>query len=81
MQTTALKEKVPWPQKKTQATHIGDTSGVLGSGDQGTLDCRALQNLIFIKQLLLRAGNELTFLTHRNRPKRLGKMSTQRHMS
>lgn len=45
------------------ATHIGDTSDAPGSGEQGTLHYKALQNLFFTRPLLPRAGDVVPFLT------------------
>lgn len=52
-----------------------------GSGEQGTLHCRALQDRFFRRSLLSRSGDWLTFLTHRNRPRELLKMRRERIMS
>ena len=41
--------------------HIGETPEVPGSGEEGTLRCRALQDLFFIRPLLSRAGDIADF--------------------
>ena len=47
-----LKEKLLRHNSRTQTTHIRHSPKVPGSGDQGTLYCRALQDLFFMKPLL-----------------------------
>lgn len=41
--------------------HMGDTPEVPGSGEQGTLHHRALQNLFFINPLVSRTGDIADF--------------------
>ena len=76
---TGLKTNVAQPNSRVHATHIADIPEVPGPGKQGTLHYRAPQDLFFIKPLLARAEDELTFPTHRNRD--LDKMKRQRNMS
>ena len=64
---------------RMQATHIGDSLEVPGSGEEGTLHCRALQELFFIKSLFSRAEKYLTFLTQRNRHREIEKIKRQRN--
>lgn len=44
-----------------KATHTGDTLKALGPGELGTLHCRALQDLSFIRPLLSREDNVADF--------------------
>ena len=45
---------------RVHATHTGDIPEAQGSGEQGTLHCRALQDF-FIKPLLSRVGDTANF--------------------
>lgn len=47
---------------RAYTTHIEDTLKTPGSGAQGTLYCRALQDLFFTRPLLARAGDIDNFL-------------------
>ena len=61
-------------------THTGDTPEVPGPGEQGALHCRELQDLLFKRPLLSRAGDIADFPKHRNRGRDLDKMRRQRDM-
>ena len=47
--------------RRAQAIRIGDTAEAPGSGEQGTLHCRALQDLVLIRPLHSRAGDVADF--------------------
>ena len=49
-----LKANAVQLQGRAHMTHIGDTPEAPGSGERGTLHCRALQDLFFIRSILAR---------------------------
>ena len=51
---------------RMHATYIGETPEAPSSGEQGTLHCRAQQDLFFIRTLLARAGYVAVFLNINN---------------
>lgn len=61
LQMTELKEKHSKHNIRECATHIEDTSEMPGSGEQGALHYRALQDHFFIRPLLLRVGDVIVF--------------------
>ena len=64
-----------------QETHIEDSAKVPVSGEQKTLDCRALQDLFFIKPPLSRAEDITDFPNTEKETQRGRKMRIQRNMS
>ena len=60
---------------------MGEAPEVPGSGEEGTLHCRALQDLFFIRPYFQEQETQVTFLTHRNRYRKLDKMRKQKNMS
>ena len=74
-----------WTERKsdsdtTQATQTGDSPEVPGSGEQGTLYCRAVQDLFFMKPLLSRAEGVADF-PNKEKLTQIDKMRKQRNMS
>lgn len=61
-------------------THIGYSTEGPGSGKQGTLHSRALQDLFFIKSLLSRTEETTDFL-NTQRHREADKMRRQRNLS
>lgn len=59
MKMSGLKEKVTQTQHKQHK--IGDSPEVPGSGEQGTLNCKVLQDLFLMKPLLSRAEGVADF--------------------
>lgn len=64
---TELKANGLSQNSRAHTIHIGNTPGAPGSGEEGTLYCRALQDYSQKQETLL------TFRTHRNRHKKLEK--------
>lgn len=60
MEVTRLKAKEAQPHQ-VHTTHIGNTPEIPDSDEQGTLPCGSLQDLFFIRLLLLRAGDIVDF--------------------
>ena len=78
---TGLKAKgLSHNKAHTTQEHTGDTPEAPGSGEQGTLHCRALRDLFFIRSAPSRAGDVVDF-PNRNRHTELDKMWRQRNMS
>ena len=46
---------------RAHSVHIGDIPETSSSGEQGTLHCRVLQDLFFIRPLISRAGDTVVF--------------------
>lgn len=61
MKTTGLKAKWLSHYTRVHATHIGNTTESPGSGEPGTLQGRALQNVLFIRLLPSEAGDIADF--------------------
>ena len=53
---------------------------MLGLGEQETLHCWVIQDLFIITLLLSRTGDNLTFLTQRNRYRDLDEVRTQSNL-